>query len=59
VEALRAELCQAQLEVDRLRQRPVADAEWTERLAAIMAAAEQLWSQAGRDAAAVRAAARS
>lgn len=55
VEALQVQLGQARLELDQLRQRQVADPVWNERLATIMAAAEQLWDQATRDADAIRA----
>ncbi|HLU33177.1 MAG TPA: hypothetical protein VKZ74_04050 [Natronosporangium sp.] len=55
VAVLYAELCQAQVENDRLRRQSGHDPAWAEQLSTIMAAAEQLWSQAARDADAVRA----
>jgi len=55
VAILYAELCQAQLENDRLRRQAGHDPAWAEQLSTIMAAAEQLWSQAAREADAIRA----
>jgi len=55
VAALYAELCQARLENDRLRRQVGHDPAWADKLSTIMAAAEQLWSRAARDADAIRA----
>lgn len=50
VETLQAQLCEAQLEIDRLHRRQPQDPSWAPQLASIMAAAEQLRAQAAKEA---------
>lgn len=54
VRQLRAQLAQAQWEIERLRERAEHPPGWSHRLAEIMATAEQLRDQATRDAEEIR-----
>jgi hypothetical protein len=55
VEPLQAELCEARVEVERLRRAAEQDPDTADRLSKIMATAEELRDRAARDAAAIRA----